>query len=147
MTDRAHLRHGKIRRLFRAAGATLVVGATILGSTAQAAAPTIGPNYLRLTPIAFSVIGDDNKIDLEVSIVLALELKPGVTEAMVSPFQPKIQDQALVTLTDLWEAHALNVTVLTTQIKGALLPVISGVAGKDKVEQVLILGIGERRRS
>lgn len=119
----------------------------LLAAKARAAQPSIGPDYLRLTPIAFSVIGQDNKVDLEVSIALALELKPGVTESMVSPYEPKIQDQILVALSDLWESHPLNVNVLTTEIKRKLMPVIANVTGSDKVAQVLILGIGEKRRS
>jgi hypothetical protein len=138
--------HGKAHRLFLAVVTVLLLCAVALVSRARAAEPNIGPNYLRLTPIAFSVIGDDNKVDLQVSIVLALELKPGITEAMVQPFEPKIQDKALVALTDLWESQPLAVTVETSQIKRMLLSVISGVTGDDKVQQILILGLGEIRR-
>jgi hypothetical protein len=138
------MRDGWLRRLCVAVLWTAILS---LARPAGAAEQSIGPTYLRLTPISFSVIGDDNKIDFTVDVILALELKPGVTEAMLSPYQPKIQDQALIALTDLWESRPMSAIVPTTQIKQTLLPIIVGIAGKDKVEQVLILGLGERRRS
>jgi len=95
-------------RLFLVVMMVLMACGILLAAKARAAQPSIGPDYLRLTPIAFSVIGQDNKVDLEVSIALALELKPGITESMVSPYEHKIQDQILVALSDLCRSSPMS---------------------------------------
>jgi hypothetical protein len=114
----------------------------------HAADGSIGPDYVRLTPISFSVIGDDNKIDKEVSVFLALELKTGVKEAELNPYTMRLQDTLLVALTQLWDSRPVHgPQIPTSEIKKTLLPVVQSVTGPDKVAQILILGIGERLRN
>jgi hypothetical protein len=120
----------------------------LLPAGAARAEDGIGPDYVRLTPISFSVIGDDDKIDKEVSVFLALELKSGVKEAQLNPYTMRLQDSLLVALTQLWDSRPVRgPQIPATEIKQTLLPVVTGVTGPNKVAQILILGIGERIRN
>src|SRR5579859_1871240 len=61
-----------------------------------------GPVYVRLKPIAFSVIGPDDRIDKEVSVLLDLELEQNKTEPMLDPFKRKMMDAFLLALNEAY---------------------------------------------
>jgi|GEM_PF-4318265 hypothetical protein len=103
------------------------------------------PNYVRLKPIAFSVIGPDNKIDKEVSVLLDLEMEPDKTDAMLDPYRRQMMDAFLLALSDIYtERKPGDPPVAGEDLKERLLQVATGVAGPGLVHGVLIMSIGER---
>jgi hypothetical protein len=104
-----------------------------------------GPVYVRLKPIAFSVIGPDNQIDKEVSILLDLELEPDKTEPLLDPFKRKMMDAFLVELNEAYTVHTPDdPPVGGDALKDKLLEVATGIAGPGLIHGVLIMSIGER---
>ncbi|MEI9982646.1 MAG: hypothetical protein WDN69_05205 [Aliidongia sp.] len=83
------------------------LGLPLAAQAADSHATTMpgGPVYVRLKPISFSVIGADNRIDKEVSILLDLELEPEKTEPMLDPFKRKMMDAFLVELNEAYTEH------------------------------------------
>jgi hypothetical protein len=105
-----------------------------------------GPAYVRMPPIAFSVIGPSNRIDKEVSITLALELEPGKTEQNLEAFRRLLMDSFLVTLTTLYEDENPDGNVDTDELKDRLLKASNQVTGPGMVHEVLVISLGERKR-
>ena|SRR5271168_5173099 len=108
-------------------------------------AATGGPTYVRLKPISFSVIGEDNKIDKEVSIMLDLELEQDKTEAMLDPYKRRLLDAFLVMLNQIYAEHQRgDPPVGGEEIKARLLETTTGIVGPGIVHGILIMSIGER---
>jgi flagellar basal body-associated protein FliL len=105
-----------------------------------------GPVYVRLPPIAFSVIGPSNRIDKEVSMSVDLELEEGKTEQEFEPYRRNLLDSFLVTLTSLYEDENPDETVDSDQMKDRLLEAATAVTGKGFVHSVLLISVGERKR-
>ncbi len=104
-----------------------------------------GPVYARLKPISFSVIGNTNKIEREVSILLSLELHEGKLEAEIEPNRRRLMDALFLTLSDVYDsAPPGNGPVPLPLIKERLLETAREVLGKDFVDTVLVISIGER---
>jgi hypothetical protein len=142
MTRKHHIHHvGRIGRLLLA----LLLLACGLAPAAYADDEKGGPAYLKLDPVDFSVLSDDGRLKIQVSIQLALELEPGLTEATMRAYQPKIEDKILPILDTLWESEAPNAPVSVQQIKQVLTPAIIDVTGKDKILEVLVLDVREVR--
>jgi hypothetical protein len=103
------------------------------------------PVYVRLKPIAFSVIGPNNKIDKEVSILLDLEMEPEKTEPMLDPYRRKLTDAFMVTLNQIYTEHQPDDPPVGGEIlKDKLLQVATDIAGPGLIHGVLIMSIGER---
>jgi len=104
-----------------------------------------GPVYVRLRPISFSVIGPDNKIDKEVSILLDLELEADKTEPQLEPYKRQVMDAFLVTLNEAYtEQKPDDPPVGGDGLKAKLLKVATDITGPGLIHQVLIMSIGER---
>ncbi|MGB8841048.1 MAG: hypothetical protein WCC64_08230 [Aliidongia sp.] len=114
---------------------------------AQGHAPSLpgAPVYVRLKPIAFSVIGPNNKIDKEVSILLDLEMEPDKTEPMLDPYRRKLTDAFMVALNEVYTEHRPDDPPVGGEIlKDKLLQVATDIAGPGLIHGVLIMSIGER---
>jgi hypothetical protein len=114
---------------------------------AQGHAPSLpgAPVYVRLKPIAFSVIGPNNKIDKEVSILLDLEMEPDKTEPMLDPYRRKLTDAFMVALNEVYTEHQPDGPPVGGEIlKDKLLQVATDIAGPGLIHGVLIMSIGER---
>jgi flagellar basal body-associated protein FliL len=104
-----------------------------------------GPVYVRLRPISFSVIGADNKIDKEVSILLDLELEPDKTEPQFEPYKRQVMDAFLITLNEAYtEQKPDDPPVGGDDLKAKLLKAATDITGSGIIHQVLIMSIGER---
>ncbi len=129
-----------------------LLAAVLLVLTGFAAAPASagegaagGPIYVRLRPISFSVIGQTNRIDKEVSLMIDLELEDGKTEPMFDPFRRQVMDNFLVALSEVYdEQKPGDPPVAGEAIKDKLLDVVTQIAGPGLVHSVLIISIGER---
>jgi hypothetical protein len=136
------------------AGLVLAIGVFVSGSGPAAAdegegqkAAVQGPNYVHFDPLSFSVIGPDNRIAEEVSIMLVAQMAPGKSEAALDPYTPRLADAYLTALTDLWDQHPIGTPEVTAQeIKDKLLKVTAGVTGPGMVAAILINSIDERMR-
>ena len=115
-----------------------------LAALPAGAAENIGPAFVRLKPISFSVIGPTDKITKEVSIVLNLELEEGKDEKSLDPYRRQIGDAFLITLSDIFDAVPAGSDVDLIAMKERLLQVATGIAGPGYVHSVLVIGIGER---
>lgn len=104
-----------------------------------------GPAYVRLPPIAFSVIGPTNKIDKEVSVQIDLELEKGKTEQDFEPYRRNLLDAFLVTLTGLYEDNNPTGAVAPEDLKSHLLEAATDVTGPNFVRSVLLISVGERK--
>lgn len=104
-----------------------------------------GPAYVRLPPIAFSVIGPTNKIEKEVSIQIDLELEKGRSEQQFEPYRRNLLDAFLVTLTGLYEDDNPTGTVVLDDLKSRLREVANDVTGPGFVRSVLLISVGERK--
>ncbi len=138
-----------IRRKARAAAAALML-AVAFGHAAGAAeshpaGPEDGPAYVRMPPIAFSVIGPTNKIDKQISVMVDLELEKGKTEQMFEPYRRSILDSFLVTLTGLYDDENPGCDVAPDELKSRLLAAASDVTGPGFVHTVLLISVGERK--
>jgi hypothetical protein len=103
------------------------------------------PSYVRLKPIAFSVIGPNNKIDKEVSILLNLEMEPEKTELMLGPYRRKLTDAFMVALNEIYTEHKPDDPPVGGEVlKERLLQVANDIVGPGLVHGVLIMSIGER---
>jgi hypothetical protein len=107
-----------------------------------------GPVYVRLKSLSFSVIGPDNKIDKEVSILLDLELEPNKLEPMLDPFRRKMLDAFLVTLNEIYsERKPGDPPVGGEELKDRLMKAAEEITGPGFIHDVLIMSIGERGHS
>lgn len=106
-----------------------------------------GPTYVHFTPLTFSVIGTDNRIYEQVSIMLVLELAKGKGDNALDPYTPRLQDAYLTALNQLWDEHPVGSPPVTArEIKEKLLTVTNGITGPGFVAEILINGIDERMR-
>ena len=104
-----------------------------------------GPVYVRLKPISFSVIGADDRVDKEVSILLDLELEQSKTEPMLDPYKRKMMDAFLVALNEIYTEHKPgDPPVAGDLLKDKLLQVATDITGPGLIHEVLIMSIGER---
>jgi hypothetical protein len=103
-----------------------------------------GPAYVRLPPIALSVIGPNNKIGKEVSVMADLELTKDKTEQMFEPYRRNLMDAFLVALTGLYEDDNPDGQVSSDAMKQKLLDAAQQVTGPDFVQSVLLISVGER---
>jgi len=125
--------------------AIVSASASIAGENIPSGEPG-GPAYVRMPPIAFSVIGPSNRIDKEVSITLALELEEGKNEQMLEAYRRTLMDSFLVTLTTLYEDENPDGNVDTEQLKDRLLKAADQVTGPGLIHAVLVISLGERKR-
>ena len=123
-----------------------LAGAPALAAEGYAAGAPGGPAYVRMSPIAFSVIGPSNRIDKEVSVTVALELEQGKTEQMFEVYRRSVIDAFLVTLTAIYEDEHPDDPVDSDDLKQRLLDTANQVAGKGLVHSVLLISLGERKR-
>ncbi len=104
-----------------------------------------GPVYARLKPISFSVIGPDNKITKEVSILLDLQLTQGKAQQDIEPFTRQIEDAFLVECTEIWDSQPVGAPpVRADRVKARLFKIASGITGPGLIDAVLIQELGER---
>lgn len=104
-----------------------------------------GPTYVRLRPISFSVIGADNRINKEVSILLDLELEQDKTEPQFEPYKRQVMDAFLIALNEAYtEQKPDDPPVGGDELKAKLLKAASDITGPGVIHQVLIMSIGER---
>ncbi len=122
----------------------LAAAAPALAAEGAAADPN-APVFVKTQGVAFSVIGSDNKIKKEVQLAISLELEKGKVEAVLDPYQRKLQDAYLVAMSDLWENRAPDAPAVSgDEIKDKLMQVTTEITGPGIVKNVLLLGIGER---
>lgn len=138
------MRSGRLR-LMAVFVAIVSASASIAGENIPSGEPG-GPAYVRMPPIAFSVIGPSNRIDKEVSITLALELEEGKNEQMLEAYRRTLMDSFLVTLTTLYEDENPDGNVDTEQLKDRLLKAADQVTGPGLIHAVLVISLGERKR-
>ena len=104
-----------------------------------------GPNFVKMQSVSFSVIGNDNKIQKEVQVLINLELEKGKLEAALDPFKRRLQDAFLVTLSEMWDSRAIDAPPISgEEIKAKLLKVATDIVGPGIIKSVLLLGIGAR---
>ncbi len=131
--------------LLSSAGAARADDAPPPPSEGKSALP-VEPDYYRLVPITFSVIGEDNKIDEEVTILLSIEMANGNKEPALDPYVARIQDAFLVALNDMWDSQSGGSRVTDQQVKDKLGVIARKIAGDKLVSSVLVLGISEKLR-
>jgi nucleoside-specific outer membrane channel protein Tsx len=137
----------RIRTLLLAAGLSVAFSSPMSAKAAEGAA-NAGPSYVRLRPISFSVIGATNKVDKEVSIMLALELEPGKDETAFDQFRRKVLDAFLITLNEIYEDRKSDDSPIAGEVlKDRLLEVANDVTGPGLIHSVLIMSLGERAHS
>lgn len=104
-----------------------------------------GPIFVKMQSVAFSVIGNDNKIQKEVQVLINLELEKGKVEAALDPYKRRLQDAFLVALSEMWDSRARDAAPIQgDEIKAKLLSIANEIVGPGIVKSVLLLGIGER---
>jgi hypothetical protein len=104
-----------------------------------------GPNFVKMQSVSFSVIGNDNRIQKEVQVLINLELEKGKVEAALDPFKRKLQDSFLMTLSEMWDSRAVDAPPISgEEIKAKLLKVATDIVGPGIIKSVLLLGIAER---
>ncbi len=135
----------RLRALLCALGLGLALAPPAFAADSHAVTMPGGPVYVRLKPISFSVIGPDNKIDKEVSVLLDFEMEQDKNEGMLDPYKRKIMDAFLVTLNEIYSERKLDDPPIDgEELKSRLLDVATGITGPGLIHGVLIMSIGER---
>jgi hypothetical protein len=119
-----------------------------LGFAAAQAAETApaGPAFVRLDTITVPVFEGDT-MTRQASLVLALELEEGRTEADLAPVRRRLVDAYLTELTRIFEERAFAERLIDPSvIKPRLLETTQRVAGPGLVKDILIQQALERAR-
>jgi len=108
--------------------------------------PADAPVFVTLPPITVPVFEGD-EIARQASLVLALELAKGHTEADLSPYRARLVDAFIAELADIFERRSLEDRVIDPQaIKPRLRETTARIVGPGLVTDVLIQQAMERAR-
>ena len=132
-------------RLLAIAIFSVIVGALPARAAGSAAAPD-GPVFLTLPPMKIPIFEGD-AVTRQASIVLALELEKGKSEADLAPLKARLVDAYLSELTQIFEQRADADRIIDAQaIKPRLLETTERIAGPGVVKDVLVQQALERQR-
>jgi hypothetical protein len=132
-------------RLLAIAIFSLLVGALPARAADSAALPE-GPVFLTL-PVMTVPIFEGDAVTRQASVVLALELEKGKSEADLAPVKARLVDAYLTELTQLFEQRANADRIIDAQaIKPKLLETAQRIAGPGLVKDVLVQQAMERQR-
>jgi hypothetical protein len=116
-----------------------------LAATGSEKAPVDGPVFVRLQPFTLPVF-EGNTVTRQATVVVALELEQGKTEADVDRLRPKLVDAFLGELREIYEKRRHEPRVIDAGIiKPRLKEAADRILGPGIVDDVLIQQAFERR--
>jgi hypothetical protein len=105
-----------------------------------------GPVFLKLPAMTIPIFEGD-AVTRQASVVLALELEKGKSEADLAAVKARLVDAYLTDLTQLFEQRAYADRIIDAQaIKPKLLETTQRIAGPGLVKDVLVQQAVERQR-